>query len=91
MATIYEAANGDFDAIQRGIGAVWRREHKYRPGHARGFVDEVRKAAVGDVDAKAIRKEELEKAIRRMHADPQYRAFAETDERKEQQQPESAG
>lgn len=45
LAQVYEAADGDFDVIQAGIDAVMKRDKKYRPGHAAGFVDEVRKAA----------------------------------------------
>jgi hypothetical protein len=45
LGMIYEAAEGKWDVIERGVKAVWKRDAKYRPGHARGFVDEVRKAA----------------------------------------------
>lgn len=45
LAMIYQAAGGDWDVIRAGIREVWRRERRYRPGHARGFVNEVRKAA----------------------------------------------
>lgn len=45
---IYLAGDGDWDVIEDGIRAVWQRELQYRPGHVKGFVDEVRKArAVG--------------------------------------------
>jgi hypothetical protein len=47
-AMIYQVARGDWWAIEQGIDAVWGRKPQYRPGHARGFVDEVRKAAAGD-------------------------------------------
>lgn len=41
---VYEAAAGDWRTIEKGIRTVWERDLQYRPGHAKGFVDEVRKA-----------------------------------------------
>lgn len=49
---LYQAARGEWDVLERGIRNVWRREEKYRPGHIRGFVDEVRKA--GSAKSEAI-------------------------------------
>jgi DNA-binding transcriptional regulator YhcF (GntR family) len=47
-AQVCLAGNGDWDVIEQGIRAVWQRELQYRPGHVKGFVDEVRKAkAIG--------------------------------------------
>ena len=43
--TLYQVAKGDWRVLERGIRKVWGREEQYRPGHIRGFVDEVRKAA----------------------------------------------
>jgi hypothetical protein len=48
LASIYQAGNGDWAAIEQGIRNTWSREMRYRPGHANGFVDEVRKAATVD-------------------------------------------
>jgi len=45
---VYLAGGGDWDVIEQGIRTVWQRELQYRPGHVKGFVDEVRKAkAIG--------------------------------------------
>ena len=43
--TLYQVAKEDWPTLERGIRKVWSREEQYRPGHIRGFVDEVRKAA----------------------------------------------
>jgi len=42
-AQVYQAADGDWLTIEAGVRAVWQRKPQYRPGHAKGFVDEVRK------------------------------------------------
>jgi DNA-binding Lrp family transcriptional regulator len=49
--SLYQAAKGEWGALERGIRNVWRREEKYRPGHIRGFVDEVRKASSAKPEA----------------------------------------
>ncbi len=47
-AQVYLAGGGDWDVIEESIKAVWGREPQYRPGHAKGFIDEARKTqAIG--------------------------------------------
>lgn len=74
LAMIYQAANGDFDAIERGVRVVWAREQQFRPGHARGLVDEVRKAAQTR-EPKDPQLDEFARLRQRMENDPQYQTF----------------
>jgi hypothetical protein len=80
LAMIYKATDGDFDAIQRGIHMAWEREPKYRPGHARGFVNEVRKAAL---DVSSARDSEFDRFKQQMEQDPQVLAFRKLREQRE--------
>jgi hypothetical protein len=54
-AQVYQAGGGDWQVIEAGIKAVWQRDPKYRPGHAKGFINAVRKAGVSESHQQPIR------------------------------------
>lgn len=80
LAECFQAAKGDFGVIVRGIKAVWVRDPTYRPGHPRGFVDEIRKARVIEPEI-----DEHELFRQRADADPQVQTFRELRRKREQQ------
>lgn len=66
LRMIYQAGEGDFAQIVRGIGDAWGRERQYRPSHARGFVGPVKKARLEPAQ---------DKLAQQMETDPQFQAF----------------
>ena len=84
LATIYKAAEGDFGIVERGICATWSRPMQYRPGHAQGFVNEVRKAK----SAKDAPQSDGPDLRAQMEADPQYQTFKRLREQRERERAE---
>lgn len=82
-ADIYQAGQGRWGAIEAGIRAAWgRKDPQYRPGHAKGFVKEVRKAAATtpQPQQRTLTQEEIVQLVRernaveeaKMRRDPQF-------------------
>jgi len=88
LVECYQAGQGDFDAIEYGIKEVWKRPPEYRPGHVRGFVDEIRKAKAMGATSQVS---ESERMRQRMLQDPQYQAGVEIERlRRQREQAEAA-
>ena len=81
LVDCYQAAQGDFAAVERGVKVTWLREAKFRPGHARGFVDEIRKARTIEPEVS-----EHERLRQRMLQDPQYQAGVELERRQRERE-----